>query len=55
MIRARDLGNDYFEFEPDRYRYIGKRSRKTYALGDPVEVIVDLTDMQKNKFSLSPI
>lgn len=54
MIRARDLGNDYFEFEPDRYRYIGKRSRKTYALGDPVEVIVDLTDMQKKQIQFKP-
>ena len=54
MIRARDLGNDYFEFEPDRYRHIGKRSRKTYALGDPVEVIVDLTDMQKKQIQFKP-
>jgi ribonuclease R len=54
MIRSRDLGTDYFVFESDRYRYIGKRSRKTFALGDTIKVTVDFTDMQKKQIQFKP-
>ena len=46
--------SDYFVFEPEQFRYIGKRSGKTYALGDIIRVTVDATDMHKKQIQFKP-
>jgi len=38
MVRMRDIGNDYFTYDEKRYRLVGERTKKQYALGDPVRV-----------------
>lgn len=38
MIRIRDIGDDFFIYDPKRYRLVGERTKKEYALGDPVRV-----------------
>ena len=38
MIRIRDLGDDYFVYDEKRYRVVGERTKKEYALGDPIRV-----------------
>lgn len=38
MIRIRDLGDDYFVYDQKRYRIAGERTKKEYALGDPIRV-----------------
>ncbi|MES2226026.1 MAG: ribonuclease R [Patescibacteria group bacterium] len=38
MVRMRDIGNDYFTYDEKRYRLVGERTKKQYALGDPVKV-----------------
>lgn len=38
MIRIRDLGDDYFVYDEKRYRLVGERTKKEYALGDPIKV-----------------
>ncbi len=38
MVRINTLGNDYFVYDQKRYRLVGERSKKEYALGDPVKV-----------------
>ncbi len=38
MIRIRDLGDDYFVHDEKRYRIVGERTKKEYALGDPIRV-----------------
>jgi ribonuclease R len=38
MARMRDIGNDYFAYDEKRYRLIGERTKKVYALGDPIKV-----------------
>jgi ribonuclease R len=38
MARMRDVGNDYFTYDEKRYRIIGERTKKVYALGDPIRV-----------------
>ena len=44
MIRIRDLGDDYFIYDEKRYRIVGERTKKQYALGDPIRV--KLTDVR---------
>jgi len=38
MIRIRDLGDDYFILDQKRYRIVGERTKKEFALGDPIRV-----------------
>lgn len=38
MVRVSSMGSDYFVYDQKRYRLVGERTRKEYALGDPVRV-----------------
>ncbi len=38
MIRIKDIGNDYFEYDEKHYRLVGRRTKKVYQLGDPIKV-----------------
>ncbi len=38
MIRIRDLGYDYFDYEEKNYRLVGRHTKKQYRLGDPIRV-----------------
>jgi ribonuclease R len=38
MIRIRDLGDDFFIHDERRYRVVGERTKKQFALGDPIRV-----------------
>jgi ribonuclease R len=38
MVRMREIGNDYFTYDEKRYRLVGERTKKQYALGDPIRV-----------------
>jgi ribonuclease R len=38
MVRISAIGNDYFIHDQKRYRLVGERTKKEYALGDPVKV-----------------
>ncbi|HEX5774369.1 MAG TPA: ribonuclease R [Candidatus Paceibacterota bacterium] len=38
MIRVRDIGDDYYIYDEKRYRIVGDRTKKEYALGDPIRV-----------------
>ncbi len=38
MIRIKDVGDDYFEYDEKHYQLVGRRTKKTYRLGDPIKV-----------------
>lgn len=38
MIRIRNLGNDYFEYDQKHYRLVGRRTKKQFMLGDPIRI-----------------
>lgn len=38
MIRIKDVGDDYFEYDEKNYQLLGRRTRKSYRLGDPIKV-----------------
>lgn len=46
MVKATDLRDDFYEFEPQMYRLVGTRNRKIYALGDKVQVTVKNVSIQ---------
>ena len=51
MIRSRDLKGDSFAFDEENYRYVGRNTRKIYALGDPVQIVVQDADLIKKQLS----
>lgn len=51
MIRSRDLKGDQFIFDEDNYRYIGRNTKKIYALGDTVKIIVVDADLMKKQLN----
>ena len=47
MVPLRDIKSDFFEFDADRYRLIGRRSKVVYNLGDPVRIRVKKTNLEQ--------
>ena len=47
MVPLRDIKSDFFEFDPDRYRLVGRRSKVVYNLGDPVRIRVKKTNLEQ--------
>lgn len=47
MVALRDIKSDYFEFDQDRYRIVGKSSKVVYSLGDPVRIRVKKTNLEQ--------
>ncbi len=47
MIALRDIKSDFFEFNADRYRLEGRRSKVVYNLGDPVRIRVKNANLEQ--------
>ena len=47
MIPLRDIRSDFFEFDADHYRLVGKRTGIVYNLGDPVRIKVKKTNLEQ--------
>ncbi|HEY9185509.1 MAG TPA: ribonuclease R [Salegentibacter sp.] len=47
MIRLRDLRDDHYEFDEENYAVVGRKTKKTYQLGDEVYVSVKNADLVK--------
>ena len=47
MVPLRDIRSDYFEFDADHYRLVGRRSGIVYNLGDPVRIRVKKTNLEQ--------
>lgn len=52
MVRMADMLDDYYEYDEENYRIIGKRSKKIIQLGDDVKVKVKKTDIDKRTIDL---
>ena len=47
MVPLRDINSDFFEFDADHYRLVGKRTGVVYNLGDPVRIRVKKTNLEQ--------
>ena len=47
MVALRDIKSDFFEFDQDHYRIVGRRSKVVYNLGDPVRIRVKKTNLEQ--------
>jgi ribonuclease R len=53
-VPARRLEGDYFELNPLGTAVVGRRSRRTFRLGDPIAVTVESIERAEGKVELSP-
>ncbi|MDR0687731.1 MAG: ribonuclease R [Prevotellaceae bacterium] len=49
MVLLRSLRQDFFFFDEDNYRVVGRRTGKTYTLGDAVRIRVSSVNMEKKQ------
>ncbi len=49
LVHVSDLPDDYFQFDPVRRRFTGKRTRRTYEVGQLVTLFVSRVDKFKNQ------
>ncbi len=52
MVRVSQMLDDYYEYDEQNYRLIGKRNKKIITLGDNVRVKVIATDIDKRTIDL---
>jgi ribonuclease R len=38
MVRVKELGDDYYDYDEKNYRLVGRKTKKAYRLGDPIKV-----------------
>lgn len=51
FVRVSTLTDDYYVLEKNQYRFLGERTRKKYALGDRVRVVVAEADPEKREIN----
>lgn len=47
MVALREIRSDFYDFDEDRYRLIGRRSRHILRLGDPVRIRVKSANLEQ--------
>jgi ribonuclease R len=45
LIRARDMKDDFYTYDEDNYCYVGRNTKKVFALGDKVLIEIKAADM----------
>ena len=55
LVLLNSLYDDYYHFEEDRFRFIGRKTRKIYRVGDKVRIRITLADVEKNQLHFSLI
>lgn len=55
FISQDSMSDDFYTFNEDRMVFVGKRSKKTYKVGDAVRVRVDLVDIDLRRIDLAVI
>ncbi|HBH21878.1 MAG TPA: ribonuclease R [Cytophagales bacterium] len=52
MVRITDLTDDYYDFDPDNYRLLGRDTGNQFMLGDKLRVKVIKTDINRRTIDL---
>lgn len=51
LVHITALKNDYYQYEPTNHALRGKKSGKSYRLGDPIEVLVARVDLDAREIN----
>jgi ribonuclease R len=52
MVRLADLNDDFYEYDADNFRVVGRRTGKTIGFGSDVKVKILTTDLEKRSMDL---
>ncbi|MHB8710620.1 MAG: ribonuclease R [Minisyncoccota bacterium] len=55
MIRIKDVGDDYFEYDEKHYRLLGRRTKKALQLGDPIKVKLLAARIPEKELDFVPV
>jgi ribonuclease R len=55
LIHVSALGQDFYEFDATRQRFVGRRSRTGYQLGDRLTVVVARVDASRRQIDFAPV
>ncbi len=55
LVRIEELPNDWWVFDPVHYRLRGKRTGRSYGIGDRLPVVVARVDRGLRRIDLSPV
>jgi ribonuclease R len=55
MARLRDIKDDFYYFDESKYAVVGRRYKKTYTMGEPVEIIIRRADLIKKQLDFEII
>jgi ribonuclease R len=55
MIRIKEVGDDYFEYDEKHYRLVGRRTKKAYQLGDPIRVRLSAARIAEKELDFVPV
>ena len=53
LVPMRDLDDDFYEFDEDNYRLIGRRNKRVYQLGDNVRVKMARANLVKKQMDFA--
>lgn len=53
MVPIRDLDDDYYHFDEDNYRLVGRKYNKKYQLGDSLKVMVAKANLEKKQLDFA--
>jgi ribonuclease R len=49
LVLLSELRDDYYIFQEDKFRLMGRRTKKIYRIGDKVKVKISLADVEQNR------
>jgi ribonuclease R len=55
MVRLRDIKDDFYFFDESKYAVIGKRYKKSYTMGEAVQIIIRRADLIKKQLDFEII
>ncbi|MFQ5609345.1 MAG: ribonuclease R, partial [Woeseiaceae bacterium] len=55
LVHVTSLPNDYYHFDPARLVLEGERSRRSFGLGEPMQVRVHKVDMETRRIDFRPV
>ncbi len=55
LVHIKNLSDDYYYFEPEKYRLIGKHSKKIFKLGDEIPVTIYNLDSETRRIDFVPV
>jgi ribonuclease R len=55
LVHVSSLKDDWYEYRSRQNRLVGRKNRRSYMLGDPVEVIIQKVDVLRHQIDLAVV